>query len=576
MDKDNLTPKETDIPQDWLYEEPTENEHTYQAPDEPEAEYEEEYKAPAPAVNPYASYYGGAEEKTPGQDGNSSTFGNLASFNTLTPVTAAKRSFTPLIIALVCLVAAAAGVLGWYFFLRGGYEVAERIALRDFVNSVTSYTGGDQAAALSIKITPSGEFTDITGISDIEALSFNIETITENSDFYAKLGVNGLSMDLSAMLWMLEEGTLAHFPELSEYYLLIMNLADNAEMRGMMDIYNDEALMKEFNTVLNKTLDRYFELTKSVRPTKNHEVTLGDISHKADKYSVRIDGEFMLEVAEAFIENLLKSRKLMNMLDDIFKEMFVLTGMRGMSFTKLLEEALDSFGDMPDRAREQVIATMNVYVSGRKVLKRELVVSDDFGRTTITIITLGKGRDYAHSFELRQSRFRRDGAVDETRTVITDIGTADKNKGKTGEINIRQISGSQTVTHKITYEDFDVNKNGLWSGRVDARLTLGGGVSDTIGGLAGTNANGTELRLSMDFSVSGDTQTSKTSVSWLERKIADIDAELRINTGGKIPAPANTAGNTLDMNDWRDRDRFTDDVMGTLFAMFAELAGSVF
>jgi len=520
----------------------------------PEPE-EESYELPeqsAPPPNPYAAYYGVADDGA--ADDSSSGFGNLSNltnYSSFAPALKARRSFKPLIIVLICIIMAAGAAAGWYFFLRGGYEVAERRALRTLISAFPSVSEtGDASVKADIKIKPTSDLIDMLGLTgtDIGTVDIGLQAVTEGMEAYIEGSIGAFDLSLTSALWLIKDGMFLHFPGLSEYYL---RFADNELTNSTAD---NQAFIDELNKALEKTLDRYFELTKNAAVTKGEIVALGDLSARTDMYAVRIDLAFISELLGAFTDAAKDSADFMAMLGDAGEMLTLLVNM---------------FDELPPGMLTTEIATMNVYVSGRDVVKREFVIRETGVDIRIKLTALKKGSEYVNGFDMRTRMTNSWGTVEESRITITDTGTTARGKGRSGSAELKSISGGETITASATYNEVIAGDGGLWSGSINVIIPIPGAAVGELNEMFNSNFTGTDIRLNIEAETSGNTQRIRTTITFLGMKLGDIDIDYAFNTGGKISGLNVDDDHILDADDWRDADKFQADVTGAIMSLIS-------
>ena len=465
----------------------------------------------------------------------------------------------------------------------GKYEVAERMALEavgEVLNDVMYYASATLAVNESIKIIPSSDLMELLGLPDIGTIGMDIEAVIDGSDMYMKLGVDALGMSLSAAMWILGDQMLMHFPGLSNYYLSLIDVNDMGFDMGAFaaEWENNEAIIREFGVVLDKTLDKYFALTGDTSSSGSQNVSGGGVNVSADLYAIALDGKLLLGVIEAVFEALLASPNLMAACEDFFVIMneadpWMFYGYN--SFRDLIEDGLDELSRVPASELDFSIGTMNVYVSGNDVVKREFVIEDDWSTTIISYTTLENGSNYFNSFTIS---FRDNW--DSFAFYLNDTGTMSGN-AMTGKIDIGVNIDGEKFDFGIDYADVVFHDNGLFSG--DIRLVIPV-PSDLINefGLGGM-FSGADIKVTVNSIVSGNTMTSTTTLVFLGFNVATIETMSATSDSGRIPSHGANASNIIDINDWRAMDRFAEDIMNSLMAMvmnnnnsfFAELMGEM-
>jgi hypothetical protein len=384
----------------------------------------------------------------------------------------------------------------------------------------------------------------LVGLPDIGSLTLDMEAVAEGAEAYILYGLDGLGVSLSMAMWVLEDQLLMNFPELSELYLLISDISDMGELP------DTDEIMRELGKVMNKTLDRYFELTKGVQSSGTVEVVFGGITKNADVYEVTLDGHLLIGIAEALLEAVLDSPALMKMLEEYVD----------------ITELLDEIDNTPSEYLDLVAGTMNVYISGRDVVKREFVLAADDTEIIISYTDLKNGSNYANALT-----FSFDDGWDSVVFGYTDMGR-ELSGAKSGYVNIGITTDAAAFNATAAYTDIKTDSNGLWSGSIDITMPIPTDLIDMFAYGMGDMFSELEVRIKVDAEVSGNTQNTTASVIFLGMRVADIEAVTTINTGKRIPAHNATPANTIDMNDWEAMWEFGQDVEDALYDL---LAGSL-
>jgi hypothetical protein len=506
--------------------------------------------------------------ETPGADNsvNANGFGNLSSYGSFTSAAAVKRNYTPLIAVLIVLALAAAAVYGYFHFFGGSsYERAERSALRSASNSLNNAINtDDQSVDISFKVTPGAAMLTEFGLPDLGSFTLSMDTVVENAEIYMLYGLDGLGLSLSAALWMIEEQMLLHLPGLSEYYILLNEITGTES--AMIDSAEVEKLIKELGKVMNKALDKYFALTKDVKSSGSEEISLGGITQNADVYVITLDGKLLIEIVKATLEALLDSDELMKIGEDNYSAIRALDPwmfVQQRDFRSLVRFLLSELEDVPAEITETSLGKMNVFISGRNVVKREFVFgSFDTTEVRITHTDLKKGNDYAESIVLtfadRWSRGR-----------IEVINTGSERGGaRSGSAEMKIIIDDVDLSLIAVYSDLSTDKNGLSSGKIDITVPI---PAEYMAVMAGGMSAFTEaeIKIRTDSSVTGNRQTTNASVTFLGMRLIDMETTITINTGKKIPSVSDI-GKIINANDIWAMSEFMEDVMSALEAMIAD------
>jgi hypothetical protein len=482
-----------------------------------------------------------------------------------------NRSNAPYYITLICLavvVGVAAGVL-FFLFGNGGrtsYERAER-------NSFGALTGGfadilntgDQSVDMNLTFSLGSDFTNIAGLPDIGAFTANMEVITQGMEAYVSAGLDVMGLSLSMAMWLFEEQMVMHFPELSGYYILLNEVIDIEQY--LRETADSEKALKAFGEVMDKTLDRYFELTKDVEVSRSEEVSFGFISQTADVYEIVIDGHLLLDLTETFLRAVLDTPEFLEICEemyDVFMTEYRWYLNERESIESIFNWALEELDNITDDERDEVFGTMKVYISGRDVIKREFDFSGD-AEMILSFTNLKQGNDYVNKIEF---------SITEPGYLVLDFNFTDagiKRGGtKSGAMSINLLVNGEMYSAVVNYDNVKTYPNDLFSGNIDITIPVPKVLSDMIMENTGFSFSEADVKVRINSNVSGNTQESQVLIIMLGMKIIDIDMTYIINTGKKIPANNANADNTLDGNDWRDMDRFGRDVEEAIFPMIMD------
>jgi len=443
-----------------------------------------------------------------------------------------QKSYKPLIITLACLFGAVAvGAALWFLLMNmgGSYERAERNSLSALADMLDPLLNpGNTSEELTMTIIPDG----------MEPVTLNMEAIIrEDGDFFLNLGGGMGDMSLSLLLWQLGDKLTLQLPGLTDYTLTL----DAAEIYGGMDF--DSFDQKEFEKILGRVLDKYFELTKDTMRDDNVEVSAGGLSVTADKYTIRFNEYLINELGKELILACMDSESLMKVLDDALGTYFDANEMLQMILDQIEASAVTA---------GRIFATMEVYVSRNQVVGRKIIIPELF--TTINFVNIESGSDYVVQIEADST----DYYGSNTSVRYTDLGKKDGNY-KDGSISLAFSDGAlMNMTAKITYKNFRVYDSGLFSG--DFALTVPNLLSAEVVSV-----------------VDGKTQHATGSVSIPGQQILTFDINLKTDTGKAITAPDVSGGRVLDINDTEDRYEFNNILLeimdglglGSLFGMGA-------
>ena len=510
-----------------------------------------------PQSNPYTDFYGSLNDNMQSNQGNAASnmgYGNFApQMNVSAPAVTASKSVTPLIVTLICLAVAGIAVACVLFFLNGPKTPLEK-AERDSINSFTSTfssilpfdSNGKMSESGSITITPSKDLLSMLGDIDLSSIGFDYEIISDGKNAYISFGADAMGTAISFSLWQFENQLIAKIPELSDYYILLGDVSDLMnEMTGQYSAsvsaasMDTDKLMKELGKVGDKVLDKYFEVTKEAVVNTGKTVSLKGINQTCDMYKIDLNGKLMYELVKTALEAILESKELLNILDDNLYSIMPYGYYNGAK--EMLRELLDSLEDTAnspyaDEFFSESIGTMNVYISGKNVIKREIFIEDFYASYT----SVKDGDKYANGLEIRY-----DDYWSETNIGFTDSGT-EKSGAKTGEISLYFDDGYDEYYLDIDYSDFKVEKNGLISGKLEISIPQA------------------YSSVKLNFSSKGKTQDVSGSVTVLGMKAFDIEITSTTDTGAKIVKPETSGSNVLDINNRRDMEKLEEIIMDAL------------
>lgn len=410
-------------------------------------------------------------------------------------------------------------------------------------------------------------------LPDIGTIRFNYESILENGDMYLLVGADAMGIQLSTAMWFIERQMIMNFPELSDYFIVF----DDMEFDDLAD---NEELIIEIGKVIINALNEYFAMTRNAELTeRGKSISLGGLDATCDVYEVVIDGEFLLGLAKAFINSALDSDILMDALEEAYASMddwtlrsYGLDGHRTAREALLyLRSEIDNI-DLAEEGLDEIFAYMYVYISGNDVVRRVFVIAEDGDDVRITYTNIKKGGSYAFGLEfLNKSSYTwddGDSTFSETKIRFINDGATARGGASTGRIRFTydsvyksnwsgsEYSNEDSYSFTINYEDFKVEKNGLFGGSIKASIPI-----------PGTMLGDTVIEFVINSEVSGDTQNIRGSASFAGMKLFDYAIENKINTGKSIKRPRLTPENTLDPTNMRDMEKLGEDIMNKIMNM---------
>ncbi|MCL2108591.1 MAG: hypothetical protein FWH20_04505 [Oscillospiraceae bacterium] len=539
----------------------------------------------------------------------------------------AKKSALPFLVlgaVLALLTAAIAGVT-WFFLNNGSsYERAERnafSALSSELGSLSDRVVANSSTDIKLSVMPASGLFDTLGSFgmgglDIDALTLEIEAIVENGDYFNKLaaGLSNSSADvsLSFLIWQLGEQIIMQLPELSEYYITIDGVDDlMGNMGGMSAMSSvasnpyamfDKIDQKQLQKTLDRIADKYFELTADAPKVEGVTVTAGDLSKTADMYIVDFTEILLMELVREGLLAVLDNANIMSVIDEYLQEYYD-------SMDEMHKDALENYGEWysdwylvekktaAEQIREliaevdesfanedfddEVSFTMEVYVSGKDVVKRVINFDDEI---KFSYANLRSGRNYACEVEAVVFGYS------ETVTFnYTDTGVKGSSHARSAELRSEPLhsGGSDFV---ITYSDTgETARNGAVSGDIKVIIsdnsftnyTANLKYSDIIftdsglfGGSAELNIANIGLVAIINSTISGNTQTTEGSLSVLGIDMVSFELVVNVNTGKAIDRPALNSANSIGVTDYEDIIRLGEifgEAGAALEAMFDSL-----
>ncbi|MCL2077114.1 MAG: hypothetical protein FWH08_01755 [Oscillospiraceae bacterium] len=468
-------------------------------------------------------------------------------------VAAVKKNRAPLIIALVVVLVAVAVAAGLFFFFGLGasdYEKAERNSFSSMTEDFSSLLTDSFSEEGVITITPSGELLAMAGLgsADLGNIDINYEAVIDGNDGYFLVGADALGVSLSMAMWAFNDQVVMQFPEVSDYYIILSELSDQM---GSFTIADQEALEKELLNILKVTSDKYFELTKDVKSVGTETVRVGNLSSQAELYQIPVDNRFLAEIGKVFIEGVLASPYLLQAGEEYMvlatEDYYYFFTDDYHDFKSMCEFFLREINDM-EFAEEgdlsELLFLMNVYVNKNQVIKREFIIGDQVtvsnGRISynslvdgvnVSYASIKDNENYAKAFEIDVKSLYNGGK-------ISYLDQGSKNDGaSTGKIDAAFSDGYDKYSVAINYANFKIESNGLFSGNIEITIPI--------------PAN-PPIIITINSSVSGDSQNITGSASVFGMKILDIEIASRVNTGKTISRPNITSANTLDIKNFDD------------------------
>jgi hypothetical protein len=474
-----------------------------------------------------------------------------------------QKSRATAVIILICALLAGMITSSLVYFLGNSattYERAERSAMNSVFNSVSPWLSLDAKAAESGSITITPAWRELSNIpnlgipdlSELGSFTFHYEAIIDGTDMYALLGAEMLGIEAQMAYWLLGNEMIMHFPGISEYYIVIEDIMEmymDMYMYGAMSGFNFDidydAMWNEIQVIANAVLDRYFELTANTEPAWSEMVNVGDLSREANVFEVVMDERFLFELAKTGFEAFLDSKILFEFVRDLYDLENDRYRDRSwyQSFDDVLDEIRYELKDMhPDDLDDGEIITMRTFISGRDVVRRDIIIDDV--RFTYSSITERDGR-YARSARFSSTNWR----GDTTTITYSNDGATDKNYS-TGRIRFSVSEPySDTVTVTLNYDNFRFYDNGLFGGDVSISVPV----------------DGTTYGVSLNSVVNGNTQDISLWVfgavygAEFRVKLADIEIKINTSPNNSITRPRLTDNNTIDPNDWRAMQNLEDD-----------------
>jgi len=448
-----------------------------------------------------------------------------------------QRNRKPLIISLIILGAAAVVCTAlWVVLMNMGssYERAER-------NSFGSLSSGFDALInpqntsqeLILTLTP----------ADMDKITLITEAVTsKNGDFYVKLGGGMGDISLSVLMWQVGERLLLQIPELTDYYIGVDNNYSTIDY-------------KELQNSLGRVANKYFELTKEAEKIGGVEVRAGGLSVVCDKYIIVINEYMLNELNKETLRALMDNNSFMQMMDDTLNAQYdQFEGMGTpiivrMTAKQVLQKALDELEANVIYAGK-TLATMNVYVSGNKVVKREIVFADE---SSLTFTGVEDKNNYATLIEIDAISSWGDRSI----FSILDKGTVSGGV-KNGSIDIDISDGGlMSVTAVINYTNLKEHSDGLFSGEFELSVP-------------------NMFLVEMTSVVNGKTQTITGSASIPGTKLLDFEVVFNADTGKTVTAPDTSGGKVLDPTKPEDLEKLGEVFMEAIMSLLPDSIGGLF
>ncbi|MDR0944450.1 MAG: hypothetical protein LBM41_07985 [Ruminococcus sp.] len=451
--------------------------------------------------------------------------------------------------AVVILILGSIGVAALFgAFGNGSYETAESKtfdALLD-INNLGGLSDGYKYE-LSSKYKPSREVADrLTYMSeDLEDIDVvTLSAIISVFDNKALADIKGDAGDYNLHAIGAFDGVVATvaFPEISDYHLAFIN-----------DSTEDEDLPKLNYSKLQKTLKNiekeYFKIAeRSSEVKKNEELSGGDITVKADKYTFKFTKEDYYKFQLFIIDEIRKNDNLMEYItkagpkdeDGYFDDDYnwVVESSEDYDFEGELDDIAseidDALFDLSDNELDDTMFRMVAWVYKGNIVSRTFDNTDSGIGVSYTVLANAKNA------YLKAAIDGNDGSVKLT-------GNAER-EGKSWNGNLRLTTGSDYTSAKLTFKN----------------VTLSGEIVTGDFSLTGT-LSGDEIDFDIDLSKVDGGQHIEIEGDFDEQDLGSLTLDIKESKIGSLKLPAYDEADRIDYE-----DIYGDDDMRDRYEEFQE------
>lgn len=293
------------------------------------------------------------------------------------------------------------------------------------------------------------------------------------------------------------------------YMTMLESLEDVA--KALPDADTTAAVLKRY---LDLVYDNLGEVEK-----KDSTVKVNGISQKATKYTAEIDDKTIVNIMEAFLEEVIEDEELEKIIKDVVETMD--TGMDADevydSFRDGAEDALDSLKESDMEFDETI--EYSIWVDGSGNIVGRALESDSF---EVSCLEPKQGNQYALELEI---------SADGQTISFSGDGTVSGNK-KTGEYTL-EVMGIDLL--EVEIKDFTMEK--ALNGTVE--LSLSSGVSSLIGEST-TEATSMllDMKIQMNFENTDKKSATKITVFEDDDLFASLEMIIEITDGYDFQIPS--------------------------------------
>jgi len=380
-------------------------------------------------------------------------------------------------------VLATAGILAAVMLnVNLSYDKAEKLFLLKAMSSEPLFDafGISEGGTVTVKYTPGEYFLNffknagITG--EINPSEFTLGIIASEESASANFAVNsGKTEIVAGEAWYNSKEVVALIPELSDYYFKY----------DIFDELTSPPNSKEMQKIYSGILDEYFKMTKNSKVEKGGEVSIGDVSVKADMTEIKLSAKdvFKLLLSAA---DVLEDSEIADYMSEV-NESF--------SFDNLRDAVEETLDEMDEDIAEATVFTMKVYVKGKDIIKREIALKDPVSGTKLLtfeygdvkkgakreqklVMTIPGGKTgFTYAYGSDGKTYKRNFKMEsfgETPITLKDSGNI-KGGACEGKAKLTVESGGEAFEASCDYSDVKFNKEGrLISGEFALETTVNG------------------------------------------------------------------------------------------------------
>ncbi|MCL1866414.1 MAG: hypothetical protein FWF82_03285 [Oscillospiraceae bacterium] len=397
------------------------------------------------------------------------------------------------------------------------YEDAERsfvgggIDGYSTLSAIMKKASESQSGKLIMTLTPEQYITDLIAkemdieLKPLKPATLEMGVVTDGiNTFVDYLYKSGDKEVLSCDMWQGENGITVALPALFDKFITIPSdesdmmsgmmsnmLMSSMGMYGMggmfgssVSVTNSEMPEMPSDAALKSLTDavvaEYFELIRS-RTKEEVELTLNGKTLMTNKTEIEFTEETMVKLALAILEAVDKNDDIKRFISEYYDAMFGdYEWMDKIDIDEVIKETIENGQEaLEDADGEEVISTMNVYVCGSLIVRREVVGDsegydyDSYGRVDTENIfaysTYDTGEEYFTEF-LVEEKAKSNKKYQGNYLCISDSGTISGGK-RTGKISFEQKDYWTDNSFKMSYADVVIDKDcNLTSGDISIEL----------------------------------------------------------------------------------------------------------